>query len=68
LFNNLGWVGCEKYLELFKRLTQALVLKTMGIEALDRMSTFSVRSFLEELTREGRVRLFEEMDRRGIEF
>ena len=68
LFNNLGWIGCENYLKLFNRLTQALVLKTLGIESLDHMSAFSVRTFLEELTRESRVRLFEEMDRRRIEF
>lgn len=61
-FQHLGWSGCREYLRLFKRLTQVLVLKTMGVDALDRLRVFDVRSHLEELLRTGAINLFEALD------
>lgn len=61
-FQHLGWSGCREYLELLKRLTQVLVLKTMAIDAFDRLTVFDVKSHLEELLRTGAINLFEALD------
>lgn len=65
-FRNLGWIGLRHYIDLFKRLTQVLVLKTMGIDSIDQMSIFSVRQHFEELYQHGHIRHYEEMDKAGI--
>ncbi len=59
-FRTIGG-GCEEYLQLFKRLTQALVLKTLNIDAIQQMSTLSVSYLLEELIQSGKVTLFERL-------
>jgi len=65
-FQKMGWPGCEKYLLLFKRLTQALVLKTLNIDALQQMSTLSIPYFLEELIQSGEVSLFNQLENLSI--
>jgi hypothetical protein len=61
-FQKIGWHGCEQYLLLFKWLTQALVLKTIKIDAIGQMSTLSVQYFLEELLRNGEIALFKQLE------
>lgn len=61
-FQHLGWSGCRDYLRLFKRLTQVLVLKTMGLDAFDQLRVLNVKSHLEELLRTGAISLFETLD------
>ena len=65
-FQKIGWLGCEKYLQFFKRLTQALVLKTIKIDAIQKMSTLSIQYFLEELIRSGEVALFGQLEHLNI--
>lgn len=65
-FMQLGWAGCRKYTKLFKQLTQALVLKTLGIDALDNLSTFAVRPYLDELVKTGEVKYFDYVDKHDI--
>lgn len=65
-FQSIGWLGCKKYLELFKRLTQALVLKTLKIDAIQQMSTFSLLYFLEELIQAGKVTFFDHLEQSNI--
>ena len=61
-FRHLSWVGCRKYIRLFNHLTQALVLKTLEIDALENLKIFSVDTHLEELLRTGAISLFESLD------
>jgi hypothetical protein len=62
-FQHLGWSGFREYLKLFRHLTQVLVLKTIGIDALDQLKDFDVRPHLEELLRSRSVSLYETPDR-----
>ena len=62
MFQKMGWHGCEKYLLFFKRLTQALVLQTIKIDAIKQMNTLSIQNLLEELLRNGKIALFEQLD------
>ena len=62
----LGWAGCRNYIKLFKHLTQILVLKTLGIDALDNLGTFAVKPYLEELVRTGAVKHFDFLDKHAI--
>jgi hypothetical protein len=52
---NLAWAASKKYMILFRRLTQALVLKTIGIDALHRIDTLMIRTHLNELLTTGAV-------------
>jgi hypothetical protein len=67
-FQSLGWSGCKRYMQLFKHLTQVLVLKTMGIDALDELDAFDVRSNLEELVQKGSVSAYDLIDKSGVDF
>jgi hypothetical protein len=50
-FGTLDWNGCKQYMNLFKLLIQAVVLKTLGIDAIGHLG----RDELEELVKRGRV-------------
>lgn len=52
---NLGWEATKKYMALFRRLTQVLVLKTIGIDALNRLDVLMVKTHLNELLTSGSV-------------
>ena len=58
-FVNLGWSECREYMSLFKRLTQVLVLKTMGLDVFDQLRVFDVKPCLEELLRNGKLAYLE---------
>lgn len=52
---NLDWAATKKYMVLFRRLTQVLVLKTIGIDALNRVAGLMVDRDLNELITSGSV-------------
>lgn len=55
-FQHLDWDGCKEYMILFKRLTQVLVLKTVGLDIFDQLGLFDITSCLEELLKTGAIR------------
>lgn len=65
-FRKIGHVGCGHYMKFFQYLTQALVLKTIGIDAIDKLRLFDIKKHLEELVVKGSVSHFENMDKAGI--
>jgi hypothetical protein len=67
-FQDLGWSGCKRYMKLFRHLTQVLVLKTLGINAIDALEVFDVKAHFEELLQNGTVDHYEKMDKAGVEF
>jgi hypothetical protein len=66
-FQSLGWNGCKRYMRLFTYLTQALVLQTLGIDALDELHVFGARDHLEELVANGFVQHYRDMDEWDID-
>lgn len=60
---DLGWKGSKSYLDLFERLTQLLVLKTVGIDGLSLLEVFNVQEHLQELVINGRVQAYEKLDK-----
>lgn len=65
-FRNLGHIGCGYYIRMFQLLTQTLILKTIGIDAIDKLHLFNIRDHLDELSKKGFVSHFEDMDKAGI--
>ena len=63
---SLGWSGCKWYLRLFERLTQLLVLKTLGIDGIQSLNLFNVSEHLSELVSKGRISFYEKMDKAEI--
>jgi len=60
-FSQLNNNSLDQYMRLFKHLTQILVLRTLGIDSIDEISsddTPSVRSDLEELINNGEINSF----------
>lgn len=45
-FRTLNWNGCKAYMDLFKRLTQALVLKTLNIDARKTLGMTELKELL----------------------
>lgn len=64
-FKNLGFIGCHNYWQLFMKLTQALVFRTLGIDIIDKLN---VRGHLDELISRGSVEIFHEKDKLGMEW
>jgi hypothetical protein len=64
-FKNLGFIGCHNYWQLFMKLTQALVFKTLGIDIIDKLN---VRGHLDELIIRGSVQTFHEKKKLGLEW
>ena len=65
-FIGLSWIGCRKYIKLFSRLTQVLVLKTLGIDCLDQLRIFNVKDHLDELVANGSVAHYKRLDDSGV--
>ncbi len=65
-FVELSWIGCSKYIRLFSRLTQVLVLKTMGIECFEQLKVFNVKDHLDELVANGFVTHYKKPDDSGF--
>lgn len=65
-FRKLGYIGCAYYMNMFERMTQILVLKTIGIDAVKKMDIFNVIDHLDDVIKKGFVPHFEEMDKAGI--
>lgn len=64
-YQKLSYIGCGKFMELFQHLTQVLVLKTVSIEALDKLNLFNVGEHLTELLKTGTVSHYESLDKSG---
>ena len=61
-FTHLNIQGCFAYIRLFKHLTQALVLRTLGITGVvEKLSVFDVRSHFDELVDSGEVKFYESL-------
>jgi len=61
-FIGLGWIGCRKYLKLFNRLTQVLILKTLGVDCFDQLRVFNTKDHLDELVSNGSVAHYQRLD------
>ena len=62
-FERLGWNGCISYMRLFQHLTQSIVLKTIGIEAINKMAGFAIKPHLDEILQKSFVELYEKLDK-----
>ena len=59
-FKDLGNDGCGHYMRLFERLTQLLVLKTLGIQAIGKLDIFNVKDHFNELLQKGYIQVYKD--------
>jgi hypothetical protein len=55
-------------MKFFQHLSQALVLKTIGVEAISKMGVFDVKPHLDEIVKNGFIEIYKNMDESGIDF